>query len=141
MQMPPIADVMTPAPRAVAAEESVATAAAMMQQHGIRHLPVIKQGRLAGVLSQRDVYLATEVFDQPTERIEKPVWAICTRHAYTVEADAPIDSVADHMASEHLGSALVTRNEVLVGILTTSDVCRAYAALLRAQVDSTPSLE
>lgn len=130
--MSPISDVMTPAPRAVAAEESVATAAAMMQQHGIRHLPVIKQGKLAGILSQRDVYLATEVFEHPTDRLEQPVWTICSRHAYTVDADAPIDEVAEHMANEHLGSVLVTRNDVLVGIVTTSDICRAYAALLRA---------
>jgi CBS domain-containing protein len=131
--IPPVANVMTPAPRTVAAEESVETAAAMMKQHGFRHFPVMRDGKLAGILSQRDVYLATEVFDQPGDRMDKVVWTICSREAYTVQANAPIDEVADHMANAHLGSALVMRNDMLVGIVTTSDICRAYAALLREQ--------
>jgi CBS domain-containing protein len=130
-RIPHVVAVMTPFPHAVSAEDTVATAAAMMEQHGIHHLPVLKDGALAGILSQRDVFLATDVLDDSPDRLDKPVWAICTRGVYTVEVDERVDLVADHMANEHIGSAIVTRKGKLAGIVTTSDLCRAYAALLR----------
>jgi CBS domain-containing protein len=123
--------IMTPFPHAVDARESVATAAALMKQHDFRHLPVLEGGRLAGVLSHRDIDLITEVFDRSGERLDVTVWSICSRHPYTVEADEPIERVAEEMANRSVGSVLVTRDGKLAGIVTTTDICRAYAALLR----------
>jgi acetoin utilization protein AcuB len=48
-----------------------------------------------------------------------------------VDLDTPIAEVASTMADLHIGSALVTRKGKLAGIITTVDICRAFAELTR----------
>jgi serine phosphatase RsbU (regulator of sigma subunit) len=50
-----VADVMTPDPVTIAPHESFTQAAALMNERGVRHLPVTEQGRLVGILSMRDL--------------------------------------------------------------------------------------
>jgi acetoin utilization protein AcuB len=133
-KLPTLVAVMTPFPHAVAAEDDVATARAMMEQHGIHHLPVLRDGRLAGVISNRDVSLAGDVLDRNEGGIGLPVWAICSRDPYVVEIDTRLDVVADEIANRHIGSALVVKHGKLAGIVTTTDLCRALAVLLRERM-------
>lgn len=51
----PVAEYMTPNPYTVEAGEDIFEAAAIMVGHGIRHVPVLEDGRLAGVVSVRDL--------------------------------------------------------------------------------------
>ena len=51
----PVSDFMTPAPEALQPDSELADAADLMLELGIRHLPVVRSGRLVGVLSMRDV--------------------------------------------------------------------------------------
>jgi CBS domain-containing protein len=48
-------DYMTEAPTVVTPEDDAREAALIMLQHGIRHLPVLVEDRLLGVISIRDV--------------------------------------------------------------------------------------
>jgi acetoin utilization protein AcuB len=50
---------------------------------------------------------------------------------YVVDAHSPLDEVLEHMATHHLGSALVTTRGRLAGIFTSIDACRAYCEHLR----------
>ena len=51
----PVSDYMTPAPEVLGPDNELADAAHLMLELGIRHLPVVRSGRLVGVLSMRDV--------------------------------------------------------------------------------------
>jgi CBS domain-containing protein len=51
----PVSDYMTPAPTVLQPDSELADAAHLMLELGIRHLPVVRAGRLVGVLSMRDV--------------------------------------------------------------------------------------
>ena len=53
-----------------------------------------------------------------------------------VDIDAMIADVADDMANRQIGSAIVTKNDKLAGIITTVDICRAFAKLTRASTKS-----
>ena len=132
-RLPTLVAVMTPFPHAVHAEDDVATARAMMEQHGIHHLPVLRDGRLAGIVSIRDVSLAGDVLEN-NAGVTMPVWAICTRDPYVVEIDTRLDVVAEEIANRHIGSAVVVKHGKLAGILTTTDLCRAFAELLRERM-------
>ena len=134
-RLPTLLAVMTPFPHAVHAEDDVATARAMMEQHGIHHLPVLRDGRLAGIVSNRDVSLAGDMLDN-NAGVTMPVWAICTRDPYVVEIDTRLDVVAEEIANRHIGSALVVKHGKLAGIVTTTDLCRAFAELLRERMPS-----
>jgi CBS domain-containing protein len=59
----PVGDVCTEDPVAVPADEGLDEAIGLMERHQVRRLPVVKEGRLVGMLSQAD--LARE---QPHER-------------------------------------------------------------------------
>lgn len=100
----------------------------LMNEHGIRHLPVTDpQGRLFGLLSERDLLLA-----EALTPIEDPtVGVICTTPPYIVDIGTRLDYVVDEMARWQRGSALIVKQNKLVGILTTTDVCRILALLLR----------
>jgi len=84
-----------------------------------------------GVLSDRDLKLALGVVGSREESISLRVGDVCNLEAYVVEFDTPVDKVVSYMADERIGSTLVTRGGKLVGIFTTSDVCKHYGELLK----------
>ena len=128
--IPAVKKVMTPFPHAVDSEEDVRVARGMMQQHGIRHLPVMHQGRLAGLLSERELFVALTILGDAVRAEPLPVWAVCTREPYIADLNEPIDRVVQEMANRHIGSAIIVREEKLAGILTTTDICRLYVDTL-----------
>lgn len=121
---------MTPFPYSIDVEAPLAEAHAFLRERHIRHLPVTERGELAGILTDRDIKLALGPdLDSPPER-ELHVRDVFQPDCYVVEADASLENVAATMAERHLGSALVTRGGKLVGIFTSTDVCRALARVL-----------
>jgi CBS domain-containing protein len=60
-----VGDYMTAAPEVLGPDSEMADAAHLMLQLGIRHLPIVRSGRLVGVLSMRDV------LDADTHRAER----------------------------------------------------------------------
>ena len=50
-----MSDYMTPAPKVLQPDSELADATHLMLELGIRHLPIVRGGRLVGVLSMRDV--------------------------------------------------------------------------------------
>jgi predicted transcriptional regulator len=60
---------MTASPYSVEAHESLSRARAMMHEHRVRHLPVMRKGKLAGILSERDANLVEGLADAPAEAI------------------------------------------------------------------------
>ena len=57
MHQPSLASAMTPFPYSVDVEAPVDEALRFMREHRIRHLPVIDGGKLAGLVSDRDIKL------------------------------------------------------------------------------------
>ena len=54
-----------------------------------------------------------------------------TAHPFVVTGDAPLDEVADIMATKKYGSAIVAGREGVEGIFTTTDACRALVSILQ----------
>jgi acetoin utilization protein AcuB len=128
---PSLTHAMTPFPYSVDIEAPVEEAVRFMREHKIRHLPVTDSGRLAGVVSDRDIKLMLGPdFAYPDAR-ELKVRDVFVGDSYSVELSTPLAEVLSHMAEHRLGSALVTRNGKLVGVFTTTDACRAFAQHLR----------
>ncbi len=131
--VPQILGYMTPFPYSVDVDAPLAEAHAFLRERHIRHLPVTERGQLAGVLTDRDIKLALGPdLGSPPEQ-ELSVRDVFQPEPYVVDAGTPLLSVAETMAERHLGSALVTRGDTLVGIFTTTDACRALARVLREQ--------
>jgi acetoin utilization protein AcuB len=125
--IPPMKAVMTPFPYWVDINAPVARALAIMQEHAIRHLPVMQGGDLVSVLGVRELQRATE-----SSEPDLCVRDVCEPGPYVVELFEPLDRVLHHMAEHRLDSVLVTKDGKLAGIFTVSDACRHFGKLLRS---------
>jgi acetoin utilization protein AcuB len=130
--MPHIDTVMTPFPYTIEASLTVLEARAIMDSQRVRHLPVTSEGRLVGILSDRDIKLAVALSTTSPSADQLHVGDVCNLEAYVVEHSTPLDQVIYHMTEARIGSALVTRSGKLVGILTSTDIYRLYADLLKS---------
>jgi acetoin utilization protein AcuB len=121
---------MTLSPHSITSRHTLAEAHQTMRERGVRHLPVIDDGKVTGVVSQRDLYLLETLrgVDAARELVEEAM----SSEPFVVEPDAALEDVAEAMASHRHGSALVVAEGVVVGIFTTTDALRALATLLRA---------
>lgn len=121
---------MTPFPYSVEVDAPLCHAHKLMREHGFRHLPVTLGGEIAGILTDRDIKLILGPdCGRPDERDLK-VRDAFVEEPCIVPASAPVGKVAKMMAERHIGSAIVTKNDKLVGIFTVTDACRALARLL-----------
>ena len=105
-------------------------AKALMVEHAIRHLPVLRGDQLVGILTERDVRLI-ETLDGVDPRLITVSDAMATE-VYSVSPETPLEMVAAEMAEHKYGSAVVMRGPAIVGVFTTVDASRALAELLRS---------
>lgn len=128
---PQVISGMTPFPYSVDVDAPVRLARKFMQQHRVRHLPVTEEEKLIGVVTDRDIKLMLGPdFDYPDEN-ERTVRDVYVDEPYVVDISMPLDEVLLTMADRHIGSAIVTKHEKLVGIFTTSDACRCFGEYLQ----------
>lgn len=127
MQTLTVRTVMTPAPKVIDAQAHTSTAQALMDELGVRHLPVIDRDRLVGVLSERDLRRARGLLDHAPGVIGPNVGDLCSRELLVVGPDDPLDDAASAMADRRVGASLVVDGVELVGIMTCVDVCRGLA--------------
>jgi acetoin utilization protein AcuB len=128
---PQVVAFMTPFPYSIDVDAPLQEAHRLMREHRFRHLPVTSGGRLVGVLTDRDIKLVLGPdFGSPDER-ELKVRDAYVERPCVVSASTPVAAVARTMAENHIGSAIVTKNDKLVGIFTVTDACRALAEVLQ----------
>jgi len=126
-----MASVMTPFPHYVEPADSLRRARQLMTQHEVRHLPVLENHELVGILTDRDLKRALDPDLGLPSKDELFVRDVYAPQPYVVDSSTPLDIVLEHMAAHHIGSALVTKRGRLAGIFTATDACRSYCEHLR----------
>ena len=128
MQGEPIYKYMTVCPHTVGRDQTLALAKRLMQEKGIRHLPVLDGGVLVGIVSERDVdmILAVSTVDRDRVKVEEAM----TPEPYIVSADAKLSRVCADMARHKYGCAIVVERGHVAGVFTTVDALRVLSRLL-----------
>lgn len=126
-----ISDYMTLSPHFTGREQSLSIASDRMRRLGIRHLPVVHDGVLCGVLSERDVRLAETL--SAVEPAHLSVGAAMGHDLYAVAESTPLAHVVRTMSTHSYGCAVVMERGVVVGVFATNDVLRAASDLLEAR--------
>ncbi|HJL18767.1 MAG TPA: CBS domain-containing protein [Sandaracinaceae bacterium LLY-WYZ-13_1] len=130
-KVPALAGVMSPFPYSIAPEATLREAREMMVEHDIHHLPVTdEEGAIRGVISDGDIFVAGNL--APGGGADTPVKAVYSPEPYVVDIHERLDDVVRTMAERRIGSVIVSRDGRLAGILTHTDVCRAFAELVGA---------
>lgn len=94
-------------------------AAFQLAQWGIRGAPVMKDDRIVGVISQRDITKARR-----DDRMKLPVSSCMAGELVAVDLDAPIDVAIARMTQHDIGRLPVLEGERLVGVVTRTDALR-----------------
>lgn len=135
-----VASWMTDTPIAVAPQVSVRTAFFKMRAEGYRHLLVVRDGGLVGIVTDRDLR-RPDVSDDPEGwkdlyqldedvRVEQ----VMTRDVHCVRPETPLAEVVDTFLERKFGAVPVLDDKHrLVGILTQHDLLSATRALLAEQ--------
>ncbi|MFT4543335.1 MAG: acetoin utilization protein AcuB [Planctomycetota bacterium] len=124
-------------------------ALASMRLHGIRRAPVMHDGKLSGIVTERDLLRVlpggvTQYSPDP------PVAQIQSRTPISVHPNDSIEFAAQLMLNKRIGGLLVIDDERLVGIITESDLFRVLIGfnarsggerlLLRSPIDAEDQL-
>lgn len=133
-QAPAIQTLMTPSPLTIDYHATVKEAQRLMAERRFRHLPVVKEGKVISLLSDRDINLALVANHGLMKTDQMMVEEICILETFSVAPTTPLDQVVEEMARRHIGSVLVVEGEELKGIFTATDACKYLALCLRGEI-------
>jgi len=130
-----VRDIMTKDVKTVDRNDSLATADEIMRLGRIRHIVVVDEdGSLAGVLSQRDLFLGGLLkalgygTHAKTRALEMPVVKeAMVADVVTTTPDAPLSKAATTMLERKVGCLPVVEGGKLVGIIAESDFVAQFA--------------
>ena len=131
-------EIMTSCVSTVDHEARLLDAALLMRSSGFRHVPVVDNGRLVGIISDRDVKgaspsLFAEISQEEYNRIFEttPVAKVMTKDPKTVTPDATLKDVVAMMQENKFGAVpIVEGDNKLVGIVTSNDMLVLLRTLL-----------
>lgn len=131
-------DWMTPSPLSVESKDSLMHARVLMKRHNLRHLPVLADGKVTGVVSDRDLRDYTpsyctslDVYEMHYMISKLTVDDAMTPHPVTVTPETPIFEAGELMLKKRIGCLPVEKDGKLVGMLTESDLIRALVTAER----------
>jgi CBS domain-containing protein len=115
-----VGELMTPAPVAtVELLEEVAFAEAKMEVFHVRHLPVMRRGRVVGIFSDRDLYECYRRHGALAR--EMMIGEVMTVAPFTVGVESDAVEAARSLVDRQIGALPVMRGDELAGILSKSD--------------------
>jgi acetoin utilization protein AcuB len=120
---------MTRNPVTVTPKAMLSTAREKMTAGQFRHVPVVQEGVLVGMLTDRD--LRQYVGVEERTRIE----AAMTETPLSVAPTLPVEEATKLLLTHHISGLPVLESGQLIGIITTSDILRAFLDLTGATAE------
>ena len=128
----PVEAFTTPDPVMVSDTASIDAMAELMEKHGVRHLPIARDGGVVGVVSDRDLRVARGLSAERRNQVTAS--DIMAADPISVRADAPLDEVAFDMSQRKIGSVLVYEESgEYLGIFTVTDALNALIEIVRGE--------
>ena len=131
-----VKDFMTTDPIVLAPNDTLRRARQLMEEHRLRRFPVLEEGALVGIVTDRDVRSAgmssavmqeRRYVEYLLDRIQ--VGGIMTPHPITVTPETPLMEAASIILEKKIGGLPVVDGEGLVGMITETDLIKALIDL------------
>ncbi|HWR44068.1 CBS domain-containing protein [Sporomusa sp.] len=125
---------MTANPTTITSAMTIVDALQIMRSNKFRRLPVVDNGKLVGIVTDRDLRevsaspaTSLSVFELNYLLAKMQVKDIMTRKVLTISADATVEEAALLMYNNKIGGLIVVdANQAVVGILTETDIFKAF---------------
>lgn len=139
-----VRDWMTPDPVTVNDDDPIGKCREMLGIHKVRRLPVLRDGTVTGMVTDRDLRAAeaSQVVsgDHAAAQAESDaakVGLICKEQLMSVQPDDTIEHAAAIMYTQRISGLPVLEDGTLVGIITETDIFRAFVEVLGFQDHAT----
>lgn len=121
-----VREAMTTSPTTITTASTAVDAARLMATHDVGSLPVMDDGALVGVVTDRD--LVVHVLAKDADPHKLAIGEICSDNPVVASPDEPLTDALDRMAREQVRRLPVVEEDRLVGILAQADVSRSAEA-------------
>lgn len=133
-----VAKRMTPNPKVIEPSATIADASEMMRKHKVRRLPVIDQGRLVGIFTDRDLRSVSpspattlSIFELNYLLSKMQVKDIMHKDVVTINVGATIEEAALLMSNFRIaGLVVVDAAGAVVGIITETDIFKSFVEIM-----------
>jgi acetoin utilization protein AcuB len=126
---------MTKAPITITADVLLSEAQEKMRKGGFRRLPVVSDGKLVGIVTDRDLRAHAGYLDRTKTS------GVMTESVRTVSSAITLEEAAQILLKFQIGGLPVVDNGRLVGIITTSDVMKAFLDIMGASQPASTRLD
>jgi CBS domain-containing protein len=113
-------DIMTQKPVTLQTSDTVTAAARSMRDGNIGDVVVLEDGRIQGILTDRDIVVRALAEGRDPERTT--VGQICSRELTTLSPDTPIEAAVKVMRDKAIRRLPVVEGERPVGIVSLGDL-------------------
>ncbi len=131
-----IREVMHPDPITIAPDVSLSKAYSLMNRENIRHLPVLESGKLVGIVTDRDLRLATSKLAEHPFDPQVEIREVMSHPVRTTHSNDPVEMATQIMRELKIGCLPVVDETVLVGIVTNADLLDAMLRLTGVHLPS-----
>ena len=132
-----VKDRMTLNPYTVTPETSITEAFAIMRDHNFRRLPVVKRGKVVGIVTERELHRVTpsdattlSVYELNYLLGKMTVAEAMTKDPITIQDSCQLEEAALVMRKMNVGALPVMREKRLVGIITETDLFDCFIEML-----------
>lgn len=120
----------TPNPVTADEDSTIDQLVALMRQNNVRHIPILREDKVVGIVSDRDCRVASGL--APSEKLMVRAADIMATDPVTVSAGDSLDEVAFEMSEHKIGSVIVNdESDNFLGIFTASDALNALIEIIR----------
>ncbi len=129
-----VRDIMSEKMVTISESDTLSTVEDIMTLGRVRHMPVVHAGKLVGVVSERDLLRISlsnlTEFGSEERRLflhAVEIARVMSAPPITISPDATVEEAAQVMADRKIGCLPVLENDLLIGIVTETDVLRYFA--------------
>ena len=128
----PISQIMTTNVVTLSTKDDLVTAEELFKKHRIRHIPVVRDGTILGILSYTDLMRISfaDAIDDDEYEVDTMVYnmfsieQVMVKDVVSVTPNATVKEVAQFLAQKEFHALPVVDDGKLVGIVTTTDLIR-----------------
>ena len=132
-----VKEIMSKNPVTIGPSVKLRTVNELMRANKVRHVPVVRNGKLIGIVTEKDIRYAMIPEKIPGKKVPKgwnldhlKVQDTMTKKTITISQDAQVEEAARMIYGNKIGALPVMKNTKLVGIISVMDILGVFIEMM-----------